>query len=373
MWWTQKDSEHIKALEVSDKRVKSMEQEIELLSKQCDELKLQHEKTIEDLTEKNDIYALWLNGTVVTEDIRNAVSHTFSQIKSEKEGLGESIVSFDQIHVLVSNIASSLGEIKAQTSQASSSIETLSERSYAIEQFVLQIQNISDQTNLLALNAAIEAARAGDQGRGFAVVADEVRTLAQRSAVASQEITSIVASITEQTHTTQSQIKESEKSANSLYAQTSDVQTIIKEITSVSKDMFNVINKSTSSNFLQTVKLDHVIWKSEIYKTVWGEADSTIPDVTDHHNCRLGKWYYQGEGAAYNTLKGFNALETPHREVHSGGIEALKAFALGDKETMKKHLSQMENASQEVISILTQLENELPNHSGNAPRSNISS
>jgi methyl-accepting chemotaxis protein len=71
----------------------------------------------------------------------------------------------------------------------------LKEMSTRISRFLGQISGIARRTNLLALNAGIEAARAGEAGRGFAVVAVEIRSLAESSAQATAEITSVLTEI----------------------------------------------------------------------------------------------------------------------------------------------------------------------------------
>lgn len=130
----------------------------------------------------------------------------------------------------------------------------------------------------------------------------------------------------------------------------------MREVMEISSRLERVISGSALRGFVELAKFDHVVFKFRLYRALLGQLEMRPEDVTSHRHCRLGKWYYEGEGHhCFSRLPGYRDVEAPHERVHRAALDALKHHGAGDHDAAIAAVGAMEQASLGVLENLERM------------------
>ncbi|NVK74827.1 MAG: CZB domain-containing protein [Oceanospirillaceae bacterium] len=343
-----------------------LKQQTNALSQQLEEERANHQTKVEALQAELDsaraelqqfkqnsgnnveLIRYQLRGGDMLNSIRFGLADSAETLIEERVELSQLDDVFDETRVALHRLSERASLINEQASDSMEAANVLDKTANGISQLVSSIQEISAQTNLLALNAAIEAARAGSAGRGFAVVADEVRNLAGKTHSASEQVETLVKQVIAQTEQIKNMVNQNQVSAMDISSSSVQIDKVVDDVIARSNHMQGVISVAATHSFLNTVKLDHAVWKNDVYNRI--DKKKFDSEVNLHTECRLGKWYYEGYGSRhFQHSKAFKAIEAPHKTVHESGRAALKAIQAGNTQEMLSQLDKMEVASLQVV------------------------
>lgn len=257
---------------------------------------------------------------------------------------------------VMARINGDLARLGVGSREAAAGVDGLSDTARRIADVLTLIRDVAEQTHMLALNAAIEAARAGEAGRGFAIVAGEVRALAGRTGEATAEIEKLVTTIEKGTASAHLSMDRLEADASRLAGDGATAARDLDDMRAHSTEMGTALGRSALRAFVELAKVDHLVYKFEVYRVLTGDSTRAAEDFASHRKCRLGSWYYEGEGRhCFSRLDGYAAMEDPHLRVHEAGKQAVLALGAGSTPAALDQVLRMEEASRAVLACLERM------------------
>lgn len=249
-----------------------------------------------------------------------------------------------------------LGNARKSSASSAREMESLESETGSITTLVDVIGGVSDQTSLLALNASIEAARAGEHGRGFSVVATEVRNLAFRAGQATKEIEGAILRIRAQTETVTRASRNNSQEMEKLATEAEGARDRLLSLIDLASTSSLALGNAALLSEIELANLEELEIKLIVYQILSGLSDRTADSLPDETECRLGQWYYKGDGSEqYAGQMNFRAIEEPHRLVHVYAKEAVLAHHEGRSDDALKALELMEANNLDVMARLRRL------------------
>ncbi len=173
----------------------------------------------------------------------------------------------------------------------------------------------------------------------------EISANVEEQTAASQEMSSSVMVINEETKNLNRETDRTGKAINTVSVMINDIR----------MDLLNNGYTLDMDAQIEICICDHLMWRWKVYNMILGYQKLSENEVGTHHTCRLGKWCDAQHFESKDMCKTIDNMEKPHAALHEIAKKAIKAYNSGHKDQAEAYLFDLDQASKEVVASLNLL------------------
>ena len=290
-------------------------------------------ETIQDVSEQTNLLAL------------NA---TIEAARAGEFGKGFAVVA-DEIKTLANETAKATVDIRSK-------IEGIQVVSGEAVDKIEQVVHIFDTVDELVGGVATAME---EQGAATREITDNVH----QASSGFDEINENVAQITMVVNQITRDITLVDQSSSAMTVDSVHVTESASELSSLAQKMSRLTGQFKLENdgyfYAGPVKMAHSVWKKTISDLLNGRSSLSASQITDHHACEFGKWYFSEGMAQFGKSDTFKAIDALHEKVHTTARQIVQLFNDEEKEEAKQLYVDFSEMTKKLFEQLEQLETEI--------------
>ena len=266
-----------------------------------------------------------------------ALNASIEAARAGEQGRGFAVVA-DEIKKLAENTKEQVEFIRNTVSQLTKEIGNTSVA-------LTEANNIfqSGKEHLTASVSSLDAMQTDLNEINNAFI--EISANVEEQTAASQEMSSSIMIINEETKNLNRETDRTGKAINTVSVMINDIR-------------MGLLNKGYTLDMDAQIEVcicDHLMWRWKVYNMILGYQKLSESEVGTHHTCRLGKWCDAQHFESKDVCKTIDDMEKPHAALHEIAKKAIKAYNSGHKDQAEAYLIEIDQASKEVVASLNLL------------------